>query len=198
MRLGLRLGWAAWIALAVPAVAPAQGIGPGDGSAPESAAAPQRTRGGTYIHDLVGPGALVGVGLGAGYAQWRTDPPEWGTGAGGYGKRAASTAGALFAQETVRHGLAAVLGRSTEYERCACRDFGGRVGQAIAETFTDRDRREMRHFSVPRVAGALAGGFAPMIWTPHMTTRRSLGTAAGGLALTVGGNLLSEFLHWPN
>ena len=93
MRMGLRLGWAAWIALAVPAVAPAQGIGPGDGSAPESAAAPQRTRGGTYIHDLVGPGALVGVGLGAGYAQWRTDPPEWGTGAGGYGKRAASTAG---------------------------------------------------------------------------------------------------------
>ncbi|HEX9105831.1 MAG TPA: hypothetical protein VF832_01350 [Longimicrobiales bacterium] len=148
-----------------------------------------------YVHDILGPGAWVGVAAGGAIAQVETSPTQWGTGASGFGKRVASSAGQLIAQETVRHGLAAVLDRSTDYQRCRCKDFGGRVGNAFTETFTDRDREGHRAFSVPRIAGTVAGSFAPLLWWPGATVKGSETAAGVSLLLTLGGNVVSEFVH---
>ncbi len=148
-----------------------------------------------YVHDVLGPGAWVGVAAGGTIVQVETSPTQWGTGASGYGKRLASSAGQLIAQETVRHGLAALMDRSTDYKPCRCKDVGGRVQNALVETFTDRDREGHRAFSIPRLAGAVAGSFAPLIWWPGATVKGAETAAGVSLLLTFGGNVISEFVH---
>ncbi len=151
-----------------------------------------------YAHDVFGVGSWIGVTAGSTLDEVRTDPTEWGTGAAGYGRRFASRGGHLVVQETVRHGMAAALGRSTAYMRCGCRDFGGRVTNAFTETFTDTDSRGERMFSVPRITGAFAGSFATMLWRPHATAAGAARDGAVGLVFTVAGNVLKEYVHSPS
>jgi len=67
---------------------------------------------------------------------------------------------------SVRHGLAALMHRSTDYhyQFCECHGFGPRVQHALLETFTDRRADGSRALSVPRFAGAYAGGFSRLAW----------------------------------
>ncbi len=148
-----------------------------------------------YVHDILGPGAWVGVGAGSALEQAETSPTQWGTGASGFGKRVASTYGDLFVQESVRHGLAAALDRSTNYHRCRCRGFGAKVGNAFVETFTDRDADGRRQLSEPRLAGAIAGGFAPMLWWPGETVAGAATATGVSLLFTWAGNVVTELVH---
>lgn len=151
-----------------------------------------------FVHDVTGVGALAGIGAGATVDQIRINPPEWGTGAAGFGRRVGSNAGQLLVQESVHHGLAALLGRSTQYVRCACRDFGGRVNSAFQQTYLDVGRDGQRAFSVPRVAGVFAGSYATMLWRPGVTVGSAAVTGATGLLFTFGANVVKEYVHWPN
>lgn len=160
-------------------------------------AARRRGRGSVYLHDLFGAGSLIGVATAASMDQIQNAPAEWGGGAAGFGRRAASRAGQLFVQESVRHGIAALMDRSTEYQHCACSDFGGRLENAVVETVTDRDAQGNRGFSVARVSGSFAGAFAPQLWRPDVTTASAIRDGAFGLVFTAAGNLLSEYIHWP-
>ncbi len=171
-------------------------------TAPASAATPApaaRRRGSdrwhAYVHDILGPGAWLGVGAGSGLEQAETSPTQWGTGASGFGKRVASTYGDLFVQESVRHGLAAALDRSTNYHRCACRGFGAKARNAFVETFTDRDAEGQRQFSEPRVAGAVAGGFAPLLWWPGETVAGAATATGVSFLFTWAGNMITELVH---
>lgn len=179
---------------AVPASESAAASAPATASAPAPARR-QSSRWHAYVHDILGPGAWVGVGAGSALEQAETSPTQWGTGASGFGKRVASTYGDMFVQESVRHGLAAVMDRSTAYHRCGCRGFGGKVGNAFVETFTDRDAEGQRQFSVPRVAGAVAGGFAPMLWWPGETAAGAATAAGVSLLFTWAGNVVTELVH---
>ncbi len=164
---------------------------------PAAVAAPGRpsSRWHNYVHDILGPGAWLGVAAGSALDQARSSPTQWGTGASGFGKRVASTYGDLLVQESVHHGLAAAMDRSTSYHRCACQGFGGKVGNAFVETFTDRDAEGQRQFSVPRVAGAVAGGFAPMLWWPGETVAGAATATGVSLLFSWAGNLMTELVH---
>jgi hypothetical protein len=85
-------------------------------------------------------------------------------------------------QVSVRHGLAALMHRSTDYQPCECDGFGRRVEHALLETFTDRRADGSRALSVPRIAGAYAGGFAPMAWEHD----RNAGDAVLGSTVSLG------------
>ncbi len=148
-----------------------------------------------YVHDLIGPGALIGVAASAGIDQWQKSPPQWGNGASGFGKRVASRYGELFAQETVRDGLSAALGRDPEYHRCACTDFGGRLNHALVESITDINQSGHRVFSIPRVAGYFAGGYAPLLWRPDLTVSQATRDGALGFLFNAAGNLVTEYIH---
>jgi hypothetical protein len=96
-----------------------------------------------------------------------------------------SRAGQAVVQLSVRHGLAALMHRSTSYQPCDCKGFGPRVGHALLETFTDRRADGSRALSVPRIAGAYAGSFSRMAWehdrsagSVAMTTTMSFGFSA--------------------
>ena len=148
-----------------------------------------------YVHDLIGPGAILGVAGATALDQVRDDPAEWSTNAEGLGHRAATNAASLVVAQSFRHGLAIALGRSTRYQRCECSGFGPRVGHAFVETFTDRDRAGGRMVSIPRLGGAVAGALSQRIWRPSETNSDTALRIAGSLLFSLASNAANELIH---
>ena len=139
---------------------------------------PENVRFTNYLRDLAGPRALIGVVGGGALQQLRqNDGTEW-------GQRLAQRATQHAAEMSVRHGLAAVMNRSTDYhyQFCDCQGFGARVQHALLETFTDRRADGSRALSVPRIAGSYAGEFAGLAWEHD----RGMGGAVGSATLSLG------------
>lgn len=142
---------------------------------------PDNARFNNYLRDLAGPSTLVGVFGGGLLDHLRRQPPAW-NGEDGLAAEIASRAGQAAVQASVRHGLAAVMHHSTDYQPCECRGFGPRVEHALLETFTDRRADGSRALSVPHIAGAYAGNFARMAWERD----RDAGEAALGATVSIG------------
>jgi hypothetical protein len=139
---------------------------------------PENVRFNNYLRDLAAPRALVGV-IGGGVLQQlrQHDGSD-------LGERIASRATQHAAEMSVRHGLAALMHRSTDYryQFCECHGFGARVQHALLETFTDRRADGSRALSVPRIAGTYAGEFAGLAWEHD----RRAGDVAAGASLSLG------------
>jgi hypothetical protein len=106
---------------------------------------PENVRFSNYLHDLAGPGAFVGV-IGSGLLDQVRQKND---GTDGLAGRIGSNATQAVVQTSVRHGLAALMHRSTDYQPCECRGFGRRIGHALLETFTDRRADGSRALSSP-------------------------------------------------
>jgi hypothetical protein len=166
------------VACRASAQAPSGG-GPGLAREPASIRiTPDNVRFNNYLRELAGPRALVGVVGGGVLGQLRQHDDM------DLGDRLAERATQHAAEVSVRHGLAAVMHRSTDYHYhfCECHGFGPRVAHALVESFTDRRDDGSRAFSVPRVAGSYAGDFAGLAWEHD----RSVGGVAAGATLSLG------------
>ena len=121
--------------LLLPAALRAQTADSASFAADSAAADPVRN----FMYDLADPLALANaLALGL-YDHARTEPYEWGGGLDALTQRIASRAGGHVIGTSVRHGLAAILDRSTEFEPCTgCTSTEDRINHAILETFTDR------------------------------------------------------------
>jgi len=141
---------------------------------------PENVRLNNYLHDLAGPGAFVGI-IGGGVVDQLRHKND---AVGGLVGRIGSNVTQAVVQTSVRHGLAALMHRSTDnhYQFCECHGFGPRVQHALLETFTDRRADGSRALSVPRIAGTYAGDFAGLAWEHD----RSVGQAAAGATLSLG------------
>jgi hypothetical protein len=148
---------------------------------------PENVRFRNYLHDLAGPGALVGVVGGGVLGQLRSHDGTQ------LEDRVFRGATQHAAEISVRDGLAAVMHRSTDYHFhfCDCRGFGPRVQHALLETFTDRRDDGSQAFSVPRIAGAYAGSFAGLAWEHN----HSVGGVAAGATLSFGFSALFNIAH---
>jgi hypothetical protein len=169
---------AASVAGGVSAQAPSVG-GPALGPEPPSIrVTPENARFNNYLRDLAGPRALVGVVGGGVLGQLRQNDDR------DLGDRLAERATQHAVQVSVRHSLAALMHRSTDYhfEFCECRGFGPRVQHALLETFTDRRADGSRALAVPRIAGTYAGAFATLPFEQD----RSVGNVAAGATLSFG------------
>ena len=133
-----------------------------------------------YLHDLAGPSAFLGV-IGGGLVEHLRDRSP-ARDVDDLAGRVAARAGQAAVQVSVRHGLAALMHRSTDYQPCECRGFGPKVEHALLETFTDRREDGSRAFSVPRIAGAYAGGLSQLAWEHD----RGVGEVALGTTLSLG------------
>jgi hypothetical protein len=139
---------------------------------------PENVRFTNYLRDLAGPRAVVGIVGGGALQQLRqNDGTE-------LGQRLAQRATQHATEISVRHGLAALMNRGTDYhyQFCECKGFGARVQHALLETFTDRRADGSRALSVPRIAGTYAGEFAGLAWEHD----RSVRGAVGGATLSLG------------
>lgn len=185
-----------WIALAALLLLPpglrAQAAAP-DTLPPDSAASdPVRS----FVHELADPLALANaLALGL-YDHARTEPYEWGGGFDALTQRIASRAGGHVIGTSVRHGLAAVLDRSTETEPCrGCASAEDRVTHALVETFTDRDQTGRRVVSEPFFAGAYAGAMAPTLWHPDSDLVDGVKAGTFSILFTVAGRVLFALLE---
>ncbi|HEU0053194.1 MAG TPA: hypothetical protein VFQ39_08445 [Longimicrobium sp.] len=150
-----------------------------------------------FVHDLADPGqAISALALGL-YDHARTEPEEWGGGADALAARIASRAGGHVVGTSVRHGLAAALGRSTAYEACDCPTAGEKVTHVFVETFTDRDRSGRRVFSEPFVAGTYAGALAPVLWHPDAEVMDGLQSGTLSMLFTVAGRIIIALVEPP-
>ena len=137
---------------------------------------------------------------GVGYATWDQiwiKPEEWGGGWSGYGKRVASNIGATWVQETVTHGLAAVMNRPVTYLRCPCNGTGDRFVWAMKGTVMDQMPNNRFKLAVPRIVGGYAGAYARTTWWPETRNSRLEstlidGTATLGVSALI--NLTYEFI----
>ena len=145
----------------------------------------QNVRFKNYLHDLAGPGAVVSV-LGGGVADHfmhKGGNPDL---AEDLARRVGERASQAALEVSVRHGLAAVMHRSTEYQPCECHGFGAKVEHALLETFTDHRADGSRALSIPRLASAYAGGFSRMAWEPD----KRPGDIARSTTISLGVNAL--------
>ncbi len=159
--------------------------------------ADERGRFGDYVNDLVGFWALFGIAARSTYDQAVKEPDGWDDDSEGFGKRVASNAGRRFVQESVHHGLAAAMGRTTDYRPCGCSGFGPKLGSALLGAVTDFDESGRRMFSVPQIAGNYAGAFAPLLWWPEddADTGKALINGTTAILFAAAGNfLLTEVL----
>jgi hypothetical protein len=151
-----------------------------------------RTR--AYVNSLIGPGALVSLGIGTAIDEANDKPPQWGD---HWEKRLYSNFGRNVVQESVRHGLAAMFERSVTYRRCTCDAIPSRIGNAIVEVVTDRDRDGDRFFAIPRFAGSYAGAYAESTWRPDRDAPEILAVGTSVLLFGTLSNLWREFVGWP-
>lgn len=151
----------------------------------------------SFVYELADPLALANaLALGL-YDHARTEPDEWGGGLDAMTQRIASRAGGHVIGTSVRHGLAAVLGRSTAIEPCGgCTSTEDRVTHAIVETFTDRDLDTGRRvISEPYLAGTFAGAMAPTLWHPDSNLGDGLKAGIWSVLFTTAGRVLFAVLE---
>lgn len=134
----------------------------------------------------------------AGYDQVTNDPPEWGKGWRGYGRRAASNIGEFYIQESATEGLAALMDRPLDYTRCPCHETHSRIAWALHGMYADEMRDGTHPLAVPRIVGAYLGSVAQASWRPsHGHSRMRVALLNGTTSLAIGGliNLYHEFVH---
>jgi hypothetical protein len=149
-----------------------------------------------FVTELADPLALANaLALGL-YDHARTEPDEWGGGLDALTQRIASRAGGHVIGTSVRHGLAAILVRSTEFEPCrGCVTAEDRINHALVETFTDRDATGQRVISEPYLAGTFAGAMAPTLWNPDTTLGDGLKSGLLSIVFTSAGRVIFALLE---
>jgi hypothetical protein len=128
--------------------------------------------------------------------QWSNEPPEWGQGMEGYGKRLASQFAARSLQGSIEHGVAAAIRTDPRYERCQCAGFLPRLGHAVASNFVTRTSSGGRTVNVPFMAGTYGSAMASLAWYPERYSWKD-GFREGSQRLLISGsfNVFREF--WP-
>ena len=193
------------VAAALLLAAPLQAqVIPADTVAPDSARAQadsvwvvDEERVDAYLGDLVsveGVAWITALGL---WDHVRTEPNEWGGGADALAARILSRSGGHVVRTSVHHGLAAALGRTTEYRPCGCDGPERRIAYAIAETFTDYDVQGRRRLSTPFLAGTYAGALAPVLWHPDADAAEALQSGTISLVWAIANNIVNELWAPP-
>ena len=148
-----------------------------------------------YLDSIIGPSAFIRAAIGAGIDQGKPAPPEWDSGATGYGERYGSRFGMLMVSETAKYSLGAVMHEDVAYHRCLCTGFLPRTTHAFTSVFTAQTRSGRTVLSLPAIAAPYAGSFTavnawyPARYEPQDAAR--LGTMSFGFQ--AGGNMVREF-----
>ncbi len=146
---------------------------------------------------VAGPGALFVTTAGAGIGQWRDEPPDWGQGGAGYGRRFGNYAAANAIKQAISFGAGAALRDDPRYFLSGRKGFWPRAWSAVGRTFLVPKQGGGEAVAYSRLVGAYGAGFVANTWYPG---RGGPGEAilSGTIMLggDVGGNLFREF--WPD
>lgn len=149
-------------------------------------------------HKVVSPEAAARSVASAGINTARNYPHEWGTGAGGFAKRAGSAFGQHAVAATIEVGVGKMLHEDLHYRRSNLQGTWPRMKYAVKSTFiVPRTDRPGKTVAVGRVAGNMGGGLISRAWMPASAASVGAGLASGGIGLgaDVGVHVAREF--WP-
>ncbi|HET6215452.1 MAG TPA: hypothetical protein VFE27_00455 [Acidobacteriaceae bacterium] len=149
-----------------------------------------------YLYATFGPPALISTAVGAGLDQNKPAPPEWDSGAQGYGERYGWRFGMQMIGHTTEYSFAAAIHEDVAYHRCECKGFFPRSSHALISTLTAKTRSGRTVFSVPSLVSPYAGSFAAMnAWYPNRyEPADAFRVGSTSFLFKAVGNLIGEFI----
>ena len=151
-----------------------------------------------HAESSFGPLGIAGIAATAGANQLFDTPREWGQGGAGYGKRAASTAGARGISGALAFGLDSTLRQDPRYYRSLQTGFWRRAGHALRGTILTRTDAGGETLSTWRFGSAYGSAYLSDMWYPDRLNTARNGFIRGSVGIGFGlvSNLGSEF--WPD
>jgi hypothetical protein len=148
-----------------------------------------------YRRSVISFESIIGPAYGAGIGQWEDEPPGWGQGGEGYGKRFASGLGRHLVSETIKFGVAAADREDPRYFRSEDRGTWARMKHAVVSTVVSKTSSGRTIPAYSRFAGTYGAAFIANTWYPEnrTTAQRALRRGSTALASSMGFNLLREF-----
>jgi hypothetical protein len=145
---------------------------------------------------LIEPVNLLSAAFGAGFDQLRNDPKPWGQGAEGYARRVGSAEGFAVSDGMIGLGCDIAFHLDPRYHRKPEARIGGRVWNAVSQTFLAYNDSGGRTVNVSEIAGNFGAGFVSNTWEPrgYNSTGDALTRGALGLAYHTGKNVVRELL----
>lgn len=149
-----------------------------------------------YLYATFGPPALISTAVGAGLDQNKPAPPEWDSGAQGYGERYGWRFGMQMIGHTTEYSFAALIHEDVAYHRCECKGFIHRGSHALISTLTAKTTSGRTVFSVPSLVSPYAGSFAAMnAWYPsRYEPADAFRIGSTSFMFKAVGNVIGEFI----
>lgn len=126
------------------------------------------------------------------------EPPEWGGGIGGYGRRLGSRLGTAIVQGTFQAPVAALLGEDTRYISSGQEGFKKRAKHVVLFSFITYNNQGHKTLNIANIGGFYASSAASTIWLPQKESvglyTLSDGSKQAGLTILI--NMIQEF--WPD
>jgi hypothetical protein len=151
-----------------------------------------------YRHSISNPDSVIGPAFGATLSQANDDPPEWGQGGAGYGRRFGSNYGRMLITRTLRFGIAAADHEDPLFHPSNETTVWRRARYATVHYFIVRTDGGTEMPALSRLGGVYGAAFASNAWYPasHATTGHALLRGTTALLAGVGWNVFREF--WPD
>ena len=166
---------------------------------PDTAAAASKTRHEGFLHHLfAGPTPYLKAAAGAGIAQAKETPYEWGGGVQGYAKRFGSAFGKHLVKGSIQYSVARLRHEELGYRPSGQQDGWPRLRYALMRTVVTRKTTTgARTVSTGEIAGVVGSGLISRLWQPASlhTVASGFGSAGISLGADAGYNVVREF--WP-
>jgi hypothetical protein len=170
------------------------GVSNSDAARPISA----KQRAAWVVSNTLGPQAVIGEALSAGYGAWKDKPNEFGSHWDGFGKRAGADLSEAAVSHTMEAGLGAIWGEDPRYFRDAGAPFKNRLAHVFVMTFVARNRDGNLMPAYARFIAIPSSSALASTWRPE--SERSVGDVGARIGLGVlgrmGSNAFNEF--WPD
>jgi hypothetical protein len=150
-----------------------------------------------FWKDLVSPRALLATAPGTLLDQIHEFPKEWGTGARGAEKRAASLYGQFVIGDILERSVKAIDKENTHYRRLGSGNFFLRFEHAVAFTVVARTPSGFSP-AYATLANDYGSWAIATLWSPHSLRNPEsiFEWGTGNVGVRAGGNFLREF--WPD
>lgn len=148
------------------------------------------------IKRLVEPVNLASSAFGAGIDQWKNVPKAWGQGVEGYARRFGSAEGYNASDAVIGLGFDVAFHLDPRYHRKPEAGIGGRVWNAVSQTFLAYTDSGGRTINVSEIGGNFGAGFIANTWEPHDYNRTgdALTRGALGIAYHTAKNVVRELI----
>jgi hypothetical protein len=150
-----------------------------------------------FFEDLVSPRALLATAPGTLLDQIHEFPKQWGSGARGAEKRAASLYGQFVIGDLIERSVKAIDKEDTRYRRLGAGNFFTRTGHAVAFTVVARTPNGFSP-AYSTLANDYGSWAIATLWSPRSLRNPEsiFEWGTGNVGVRAGGNFLREF--WPD